>query len=104
MTSEERKDNTYFDKKGKQILFGDLLKIYHFRTANKIYYMYHVVVMEETEPFPVMALQSYNRNKPHCRLYVLANNSKRIFFDAEIISETDFQTKRLKLKAIDCVP
>ncbi len=98
MTLEERKDNTYFDKKGKQILVNDLLKIFHFKSRNKIYYMYHAVVMEETNDFPVMAIQNYCSNKPHCRMYVLANNEQRVFKNAEIINTMDFQTKRQKIK------
>jgi len=47
MTLEQRKDNTYYDKTGKQILVGDLLKVYHFGSGNQTQYMYFVVVMEE---------------------------------------------------------
>lgn len=97
---EYRKSNIYYDKKGKQILVGDLLKTFHFRTKHKIYYMYHVVVIEETTIFPVMAIKDYNSNKPHCRMYVLANEN-RVYLDAEIISERDYQTKRLKIKIND---
>lgn len=60
--------------------------------------MYHVVVMEETKDFPVMAIKGYNSGKPHCRMYVLANNEQRVFKDAKIISEMDFSTKRQKIK------
>ena len=98
MTVEERKDNTYFDQTGKQILVGDLLKVFHFRSRNRNYYMYHVVVMEDTEPFPVMALKAHFNDKPHCRMYVVANNEHRTYLDAKIISVKDFQTKRLKIK------
>jgi hypothetical protein len=98
-TIYERKNKFFFDKKGNQILVGDLLKIYHFRTKSKIYYMYHHVVLEQTEDFPVMAIQSYISDKPHCRLYVICNN--RIYYDAEIIHKFDYKTKRLKIKVIN---
>ena len=98
MTMEERKDNTYFDRRGKQILVGDLLKVFHFRTRNKIYYMYHIVVMEETGAFPVMAGKAHYADKPHYRLLSIARNEQRIFSDAEIISVKDIETKRLRIK------
>jgi len=98
MTIEERKSNIYFDKKGRQILVGDLLKIYHFKTKRKIHYMYHHIVMEDTKDFPVMAIQSYISNKPHCRLFVLCDNQQRVFENAEIVYEYDYQTKRQRIK------
>lgn len=101
MTLEERKDNTYYDQTGKQILVGDLLKVFHFRSRSRNYYMFHVVVMEETEPFPVMAVKEHYADKPHCRLYVVANNQQRVYFDAKIIGTKDWQTKRKKIKIVD---
>lgn len=98
MDLEGRKNNTYFDQTGKQILAGDLLKIFHFVSRNRKYYMYHVAVIEETKDFPVMSIKGYNSEKPHCRMYVLADNEQRIFKDAKIISEIDFSTKRQKIK------
>lgn len=98
MTLEERKDNTYYDQKGKQILVGDLLKVYHFTVRKRIYYMYHVAVMEETKDFPVMAVKGHYADKPHCRLYVVANNEQRVYKTAKIISELDFETKRKRIK------
>ncbi len=103
MTIEERKDNTYFDQSGKQILVGDLLKVFHFRSRNRNYYMYHVVVMEKTKDFPVIACKSHYADKPHCRMFVLANNSQRVYYDAKIIGERDWQTKRKKIKVVDAV-
>jgi hypothetical protein len=99
MTLEERKDNTYFDQSGKQILIGDLLKVFHFKSRNRTYYMYHVVVMEETEPFPVLALKAHYNDKPHCRLFSVANN-QRVFLAAKIIAVKDFETKRKKIKVM----
>lgn len=103
MTLEERKDNTYFDQTGKQILAGDLLKVFHFKSRNRTYYMYHVVVMEGTEgsekDFPVMACKAHYADKPHCRLYSVCNN-QRVYFDAKIISIKNFQDKRKKIKIL----
>lgn len=96
LTLEERKNNIYFDKKGRQILEGDLLKVYHFRTKRKINYMYHVVVIEQGE-FPVMSGRDYDSDNPHYRFYVVAND-KRVYESAEIVYEKDFQAKRLKIK------
>lgn len=98
MTLEERKSNIYFDNTGKQILAGDLLKVFHFKIKNRKYYMYHVVVMEKTKPFPVLSVKAHYSDKPHCRIYVLANNSKRVFYDAKIIAVKDINTKRQKIK------
>ena len=95
-----RKDNTYYDQKGEQILVGDLLKVFHFRSGKINYYMYNVVVMEETKDFPVMAIQSYCSEKPHCRMYVIANNEQRVYKQAKIVEVKDFQTKRLKIKVL----
>ena len=92
LSLESRKDNTYYDKNGKQILVGDLLKVFHFRGARrKKYYMYQVAVMEDSEfpkdsdRFPVMAVSSYLPNsKPHCRMYVCVNEN-RVYETAEIV-------------------
>lgn len=98
MTLEERKNNIYYDKKGKQILEGDLLKVFHFRSGRRNYYMYHVVVMDNRNSFPVLSCKAHYADKPHYRLYVVCNNEKRVYYDAEIIGEKDLQTKRLKIK------
>ena len=99
MTIEERKDNIYYDQTGKQILVGDLLKVYHFTLGKRKQYMYQVVVMDEsTECFPVMAFRDYKNLDPHCRMYVVCNNSQRVHFRAKIISIKDWQTKRNKIK------
>jgi hypothetical protein len=103
MTLEERKHNTYFDQTGKQILVGDLLKVFHFRSRNRNYYMYHVVVMEETKDFPVMAVKGHYADKPHCKMFVVANNLQRVYRDAKIIGVKDWETKRLKIKIVDAV-
>lgn len=97
MNLEGRKNNTYFDKTGKQILVGDLLKVYHFGGGNKTQYMYHVAVMEETPDFPVMAVKAHYADKPHCRMYVLADNEQRVYMGAKIISGEDWRTKRLQI-------
>ena len=96
MTLEERKDNTYYDQSGRQILVGDLLKVFHYRISKKTTYMFQVVVMEETIDFPVMAVKAHYADKPHCRMYVLAKN--RIYKEAEIIGTKDWETKRNNLK------
>jgi len=98
MDLEGRKNNEYFDSTGKQILVGDLLEVFHFRTKRKIFYMHHVAVMEETSPFPVMAMRCYHKTKPHYRLYVVCDNPQRVYFGARIINEIDFQAKRKKIK------
>ena len=103
MTLEERKDNTYYDQTGKQILVGDLLKVFHFRSRNRNYYMFHVTVMEETKDFPVMACKAHYADKPHCRMYVVANNSQRVYLSAKIIGVIDWETKRKKIKVVNAV-
>jgi len=107
MTLEERKNNTYFDQSGKQILVGDLLKVFHFRSRNRNYYMYHVVVMEGTEgsekDFPVIALKDYYAEKTHYIAYVVCNNKQRVYFDAKIIAMRDWETKRQKIKVVEQV-
>ena len=95
MTREESKDNTYYDQTGKQILVGDLLKVYHFGTGNRTQYMYHVVVMEQTPDFPVMALKGHYADEPHCRMYVAAKD--RIYREAKIIGTKDWETKRKRI-------
>jgi hypothetical protein len=97
MDLEGRKNNTYFDQTGKQILVGDLLKVYHFRTRHKIYYMYHIVVMEEST-FPVMAMRDIHATEPHYRMYVVADNDQRVYHSATIFDGIDNQAKRLKIK------
>ncbi|WP_126654093.1 hypothetical protein [Chryseobacterium aureum] len=100
MNLEGRKSNIYFDKTGKQILEGDLLQVFHFRTRRKIYYMYQIVVIENTNEFPVMACRSIYSEKPHYRLYVVCDNEQRIYKDAKVIYERNYQNKRLKIKPI----
>ena len=98
MDLEGRKNNTYYDQTGKQILVGDLLKVYHFSVGKRNHYMYHVVVTEEAKDFPVMAVKGHYADKPHCRMYVVANNDERMYREAKIIGTLDWETKRLKLK------
>lgn len=98
MNLEGMKSNIYFDKTGKQILSGDLLKVYHYGRGNKTRYMYHVVVIEETKDFPVMSGKDYDSAKPHYRFYVMCDNEQRIYHTAKIIYGKDWQAKRLKIK------
>lgn len=91
------KDNTYYDRAGKQILVGDLLKVFHFWRGKKAEYMYHVVVMEETADFPVMAVSGYKGENPHCRMYVCCNKETRIYQDAKIIYEGDYEARRKRI-------
>lgn len=98
MKDFDRFDNTYFDQTGRQILVGDLLQVYHFRTRRKIHYMHHVVVMEEAEPSSVMALRSYEAEKPHYRMFNVAMNPQRVYHSAKIIDEYDWETPRKKIK------
>lgn len=97
MDLEGRKNNVYFDQTGKQILVGDLLKIFHFGSGNRTQYMYHVAVMEETKDFPVMAARCYTNDKPHYRLYVLCDNEQRVYRTAKIIHMYDWRTKRQRI-------
>lgn len=99
MTLEQRKDNTYFDQTGKQIIAGDLLKVYRGRRGRKKHYDYQVVVMEQST-FPVLALKDYNAEKPHARLYIFADNEQRVFADALIIDVRDVETIRKKIKVL----
>ena len=101
MDAARQDDNTYYDQTGKQILVGDLLKVFHFRSRNRNYYMFHVTVMEETKDFPVMACKEHYADKPHYRMYVVANNSQRVYLDAKIIGVKDWETKRKKIKVVD---
>lgn len=101
MDLEGRKSNVYFDKTGRQILEGDLLQIFHFRTKSKVHYMYHVAAIEDTKDFPVMGGRAYFNEKPHYRFYVMCNNEQRVYHEAKIISELDYQTKRLKIKVLN---
>lgn len=98
MNLEGRKNNTYFDQKGTQILVGDLLKVHHYGTGNQTRYMYHVVVMEAAYDFPVMAARSYTAQNPHYRLYVLCDNKQRVYSTSKIISKKDWETKRQRIK------
>jgi len=97
MTLEERKDNTYYDQTGKQILEGDLLRVFHFRTKAKIYYMYHVVVMDETFDFPVLSCKAHYADAPHYKLLALVNKN-RVYESAKIIAEHDWEAKRKKIE------
>lgn len=92
------KDNTYYDKTGKQILVGDLLKVYHFKSSNKTYYMYHVVVMEKMQDFSVMSVKAYYGDEPHCLMYVCADKKTRIYEGAKIVETKDWETKRKRIK------
>lgn len=60
--------------------------------------MYHVAVMEETKDFPVMSISAHWTEKPHCRMYVVADNKQRVYETAKIIGERDFETKRKRIK------
>ena len=102
MKLEGRKNNIYYDKKGIQILEGDLIRVWHFIGARKkVNYMYFVSVIEETKDFPVMSLRSYYSDKPHCRLYVVCDNEQRMYKDAEIIHKRNWERPRLKIKPLN---
>ena len=61
--------------------------------------MYHVAVMDNRGEFPVLSGKDYyNAETPHYRFYVVADNPDRVYADAKIINERDYQTKRLKIK------
>jgi hypothetical protein len=92
-----RFENTYYDKDGKQILVGDLLRVDHFKNGNKMHYMYHVPVMEDTKDGQVMSLRSYYGVKPHVRMFVVSDELGWIY-NAKIISTLDFQTRRKLIK------
>jgi len=99
------KDNTYYDQTGKQILIGDLLKVFHFiGPGRKKNYMYFTVVMEGIEgsekDFPVMACQIHYSDKPHVRMYVCANKQTRVYETAKIIGEKDWESKRKRIKLV----
>lgn len=91
------KDNTYYDQTGKQILVGDLMKVFHFMRGKRTQYVYHVVVMEETADFPIMAVSAPDTTKPHCRMHIAADKD-RIYRTAKIIYERDWETKRKRIK------
>jgi hypothetical protein len=97
MDLEGRKNNVYFDQTGRQILVGDLLKVFHFKTGKRNYYMYHVAVMQETKSFPVLAFKTHYGENPHYRAYVVANNQRAIL-SSKIIAFRDWETKRQKIK------
>lgn len=97
LSEENRRSNTYYDKTGKQILEGDLLKVLHFNSRGKKHWMYHVAVIEDARDFPVMSGRGYDSTTPHYRFYVVATN-KRIIPETTIIYEKDWETKRLKIK------
>ncbi|MES2397931.1 MAG: hypothetical protein V4549_18105 [Bacteroidota bacterium] len=92
------RDNTYYDQMGKQFLVGDLLKVAHFYIGKRLQYMYHVVVMEETQDFPVMAVKAHYADSPHCRMYVCADKETRVYKSAKIIGVKDWETKRKRFK------
>lgn len=100
MTLEGRKDNTYYDQTGRQILAGDLLKVFHFKSEKISHYIYLVVVMEESQDFPVMAMCDYWNPKPYYRMYVAADNEQRVYKDAEIIAMKDNDTERKQIEVI----
>lgn len=92
------KDNIYYDQTGTQILEGDLLKVYHYTYRKRKQYMYHVVVMEETKDGPVMSGKSHYADKPHYRIYACVDKETKIYKDAKIIDNKDWETKRMKIK------
>ena len=94
---ERIKDNVYYDQTGKQILVGDLLKVYSFTSGRCKYYMHHVVVMEETKDFPVMACKAHYADKPHYRMCVIVDE-KSVYVNAKIIGTKDWETKRQRIK------
>lgn len=79
-------------------MVGDLLKVFHFRSRNRNYFMYHVAVMEDTKDFPVLAGADYTTpDKPHYRMYVICLDS-RVFVEAIIVHKNDWKSKRLKIE------
>lgn len=97
---EDWKDNTYYDKKGRQILSGDLLKVFHFYIGKKKKaYMYLIPIIEDTTfGYPMMRLRAHYTTQTHCFMFYLCDNEKRVYKEAEIIGMKDWQTKRKKIK------
>jgi hypothetical protein len=56
--------------------------------------MYHVVVMEGDQ----MALRDFNKEKAHYRMLSATQNPQCVYKNAEIISMSDWQSRRMKIK------
>ena len=100
---DKKKDEEEYQNKNKENLaiIKDIKEnggFYKGAFGTEQYYMYHVVVMEEIEPFPVLSIKGYHSEKPHCRLFVLCDNEQRVFKGAKIIHKIDSTTKRQKIK------
>lgn len=92
---EERKNNLYYDETGLQILPGDLLRVYHFTSGKTKRYMYHVADIEDGQ-FPVMVAHHYRRERPHYRLYIVADE-RRIIHGTRIIHKFDLENERKRI-------
>lgn len=96
-------ENVFYDKNFLEIGDGDLLKVYHFRSRNKKYYMYHVACYNAENN--VWEIKDYNQDgrKGHYRLHPsmsFIEEGTRRYLNAEIIYKKDWENHyRLKREA-----
>ena len=82
-----------YDKKGRQILEKDLLKVYHFGFKRK-HYMYHVATKDKDGYWKG---RCYTEDVPHYNLAAVTDENY-ILKSYEIINMHDWETKRQKIK------
>ena len=91
----------YYDQSGNEIHEGDLLKVFHFKTRHKIYYMYHVAIRQDVDGVLWWSGKDYNRHdgKGHYWFLATANKETGIMQGVQIINrakwDENFKTKRI---------
>lgn len=76
----------YLDKNLMEIREGDLLKVYHFKSSQKMNYMYHVVVFNPKTN--MLECKNYNIDGcvGHYRLKNICSKKTKVHLTAEIVN------------------
>ena len=81
-------DGPYYDKNGREIKEGHLIKTYHFTGARKKkYYMYHVATLEKDgDNIGYWGAREYYKDRPHYWLKAVANH-RNYLLNYEVVKD-----------------
>lgn len=97
MSNEIRRkiDEAVYDETGKQILPGDLLKVYHYtaRRNRKKHYLYKIALNYEGY-WGANDFDAEDKSR-----HILQFDQRNVCVGAKVVYEKDWETKRKKIKA-----
>lgn len=88
---------SYYDKNYLEIEEGDLLKVYHFKAPNRLYFMYQIAVLDNKGYWKGKSYHVED-NEVHYRLLSLANKETRVMPSVEIVCKENYWENEDKLR------